>query len=204
MAAPVVAVATVPKAAAPVAPAPPIAVAPVVAPPVVDQAPAAVEPTTKKPDAIVAKADAPASSKDKASKAADAPKADKAVAAKPGGKGDGESLDDLLGAAGDKAGKAAEAPKPEKKSLTSGDIKGAMGPLTKRAQACQGSTGANGSVSIKVIVSSNGKVKSAEATGAFAGTPAGDCVAKVARQASFPAWDGAPTITVTYAYFLAE
>ena len=207
--APVVAVATVPAPAPVAVVAPPpqvaVAVAPEVTPPAaVETAPAPVEAPAKKAEPAIAKSDAPA--KDKPSKAADAPKADKAVAAKTGGKGDGESLDDLLGAAGDKAGaqKAADAPKPEKKSLTSGDIKSAMGPLSKRAQACQGSTGATGSVAIKVVVSSNGKVKSAEATGSFAGSPAGECVAKVARQASFPAWDGAPTITVDYAYFLAE
>lgn len=116
-----------------------------------------------------------------------------------------QSLDDLLRSAGvdPNAPKKTEGPKLDKKGLDAGDIRKAMSARTSKAQACYAKYSVSGSVGVKLQVANDGSVKSAKATGSFAGTPTGDCVADAASGAKFPAWDGNPT-TVEYSYFLSE
>jgi hypothetical protein len=116
-----------------------------------------------------------------------------------------QSLDDLLRSAGvdPNAPKKTEGPKLDKKGLDAGDIRKAMSARTSKAQACYAKYSVSGSVGVKLQVANDGTVKSAKATGSFAGTPTGDCVADAAGGAKFPAWDGNPT-TVEYSYFLSE
>jgi hypothetical protein len=123
---------------------------------------------------------------------------------KPGAKKE-ESLDDLLRGAGvdPDAAKKKEAPKLEKKALDAADIRKGMSALNGKAQACHAKFGVSGSVAVKLTVAPSGEVKTTKVTGSFAGTPTGDCIASVAANAKFPAWDGAPT-TVNYSYFLSE
>lgn len=120
--------------------------------------------------------------------------------------GNGEkSIDDLLGDATPKGpGGGASTPKLEKKGLDGKDIKAGMAPLAGRAQACYDANGVAGHVKIKAVVDPSGKVIKVDATGEFAGTPTGSCVAAAVKAgASFPPWDGAP-MTINYSYTLNE
>ncbi|MEZ4368539.1 MAG: hypothetical protein R2939_20005 [Kofleriaceae bacterium] len=203
-----------PVAAAPVlVPAAPV-VTPVAPPPVAPVA-AAVE----VPAIVADDADEPAPTPVKVARVAEpeikepsvtvvkvAPKAEPKVEApaevKEEPKSGGTTIDDLLKAAGaDKV--TIEEVKPEKKALTSSDIKSVMGGFKSKSQACFEKHGVAGNVGVKLSVDPSGKVRSASATGAFAGTPTGDCVAGVVARASFPAWDGA-VMTVNYTYLLTE
>jgi hypothetical protein len=58
-------------------------------------------------------------------------------------------------------------------------------------------------VKVKLTIDPSGKVTKASATGDFAGTPTGDCVASAVKGASFPAWDGAPQST-TFVVLLSD
>lgn len=123
-----------------------------------------------------------------------------------------KSLDDLIDeAAGGPGGSGAKKPpagdsgKPalDKKELTPQDIRSAMGAVAKRAQACYDKFNQAGTVGVKASVAPSGAITKVTITGAFAGTPTGDCVANVVQNVSFPAWDGAP-MTVNYSYLLSE
>lgn len=123
-----------------------------------------------------------------------------------------KSLDDLIdeaaGGPGGSGGGAKKAPtgdKPvlDKKELTPQDIRSAMGSVAKRAQACYDKFNQAGTVGVKASVTPSGAITKVTITGAFAGTPTGDCVANVVQNVSFPAWDGAP-MTVNYSYLLTE
>ena len=118
--------------------------------------------------------------------------------------GNGEkSIDDLLGDATPKGG-GDSTPKLEKKGLDGKDIKAGMAPLAGKAQACYDANGVAGHVKIKAVVDPSGKVIKVDATGEFAGTPTGSCVAAAVKAgASFPPWDGAP-MTINYSYTLNE
>ena len=79
-----------------------------------------------------------------------------------------------------------------------------MSAVAGAAQACYGANGVAGHVKVKATVAPSGSVTKVDATGEFAGTPTGSCVAAVVKAgASFPAWDGAP-MTVNYSYTLNE
>ncbi len=112
-----------------------------------------------------------------------------------------QSLDDLLREAGvdPNAPKKADKPTLDKKGLTAGDIRTAMSARAGAAKDCFSKDGPSGNVPVKLTVAPDGSVKSAKAGGAFAGTARGECVAKAAAGASFPAWDGA-VMTVNYTY----
>ncbi|HTJ46350.1 MAG TPA: hypothetical protein VL463_29800 [Kofleriaceae bacterium] len=123
-----------------------------------------------------------------------------------------KTLDDLIdeaaGGSGAGSGSAKKTPdesKPalEKKELTSQDIRTAMGSVAKRAQACYDKFNQAGTVGVKASVAPSGSITKVTITGAFAGTPTGDCVQSVVQGVSFPAWDGAP-MTVNYSYLLTE
>jgi hypothetical protein len=115
------------------------------------------------------------------------------------------TVDDLLREAGvdPNAKPKDDGPKLEKKSLNAGDIRKAMSALNGRAQGCYAKHHQSGSVAVRLTVEPSGKVTKSVTTGSFAGTPTGDCVADVAGNASFPAWDG-KVMTVNYSYFLSE
>jgi hypothetical protein len=121
-----------------------------------------------------------------------------------------KSLEALLDEAGGSSPKPAggsatvEAPKgPEKTKLDGRDIKTGMSAVASRAQSCYDQHGVIGHVKVKATVDPSGTVVKADATGEFAGTPTGGCVAAVARTASFPAWTGGP-MTFTYGFTLQE
>ncbi|MCX5741374.1 MAG: hypothetical protein NT062_02615 [Proteobacteria bacterium] len=141
----------------------------------------------------------------------DAPeKADKVEAkvAKPGEPakklnpdGSEPSFDDLLNEAGVSKDKKVEKVKLEKKSLSGDDIKHGMGGIASKAQACY--AGTQGTASVKLTVSNDGKVQKVSVSGTFANTPVGECVANAVRSASFPAWEGGPQ-SFGYSYLLSE
>jgi hypothetical protein len=117
--------------------------------------------------------------------------------AKTGGGGSSE-LDSLLG-----GGKAKEEEKPATKPVddlpakpSKDQVTAAMAPIKAKAQAscAKYSTGV---VQVSMVVTSEGKVKSATPTGVFAGNPAGTCVAMMARSAKFPKFKD-PTYTFIY------
>jgi hypothetical protein len=78
-----------------------------------------------------------------------------------------------------------------------------MGAVQGPAKACYDKYGVAGTVGIKLVVAPTGAISKVQATGAFAGTPTGDCVVDAVQSASFPAWDGAP-MTVQYSFLLSE
>jgi hypothetical protein len=123
--------------------------------------------------------------------------------------GDPKSLDDLIdeaaGGSGAKKPAGGDAVKAtlDKKELTSSDIRTGMSSVSKRAQACFDKFGVSGTVGIKAVVAPSGQITKVAATGAFAGTPTGECVAAAVSNVSFPAWDG-PPMTINYSYLLSE
>lgn len=132
-------------------------------------------------------------------------KPDKGAAA---GAGSGKSLDQLIddaagGPTGGGGAKQPEKPVIEKKELTSNDIRKGMGSATSTAKACFDQFGVAGTVGVRAVVAPSGQVTKVAATGSFAGTPTGSCVAAAVQGVSFPAWDGAP-MTINYSYLLSE
>jgi hypothetical protein len=122
--------------------------------------------------------------------------------------GDPKSLDDLIDEAAGGAGSPTKKPDAakaalDKKELTSSDIRTGMGSVSKRAQACYDKFGVAGTVGVKAVVAPSGAITKVSATGSFAGTPTGDCVASAVSSVSFPAWDG-PPMTINYSYLLTE
>lgn len=110
-----------------------------------------------------------------------------------------DELGDLLGGskkAEEKKPAAAEAPDSVPKQPSKEQVNAAMAPIKAKAQnsCAKYSTGV---VTVSVVVSGDGKVKSATPTGIFANNPAGTCVAMMARSARFPKFKD-PTFTFTY------
>ncbi|MBL8626904.1 MAG: hypothetical protein JNK64_36790 [Myxococcales bacterium] len=134
-------------------------------------------------------------------------------AAGGGGAPTGEkSIEDLLNDASGGSSKpkdsgggggAAEPTGPVKTALEPKEIKAGMSAVAGAAQACYGSHGVAGHVKVKAVVAPSGSVTKVDATGEFAGTPTGSCVAAAVKGASFPSWTGAP-MTVTYSFTLQE
>ncbi|MCB9571017.1 MAG: hypothetical protein H6709_02905 [Kofleriaceae bacterium] len=109
------------------------------------------------------------------------------------------SIEDLLNSPVEKK----KVDKPDKTELTSHELRAGLADAAGAAKACYGKYGIAGTVKVKLTIDPSGKVSKAAATGDFAGTPSGTCVAAALKQASFPAWSGAPMST-TYAVLLAE
>ncbi len=125
-------------------------------------------------------------------------------------KGGHDELDDLLnGASPDKPKKAAPreeaAPSggggdlPDKLDRTA--VQGGMSKVKNKVAACYGQYKVPGLASAQVTIGSSGRVSNVSVTGAFAGTPTGDCVEKAVRSASFPAFKEASQ-TLTYPFIL--
>jgi hypothetical protein len=114
--------------------------------------------------------------------------------------GSASELDNLLGGGSkDKAAEEKPAAKPADdlpKQPSKEQVTSAMAPIKAKAQAscAKYSTGV---VQVSIMVSSDGKVKSATPTGVFANNPAGKCVAMMARSAKFPKFKD-PTYTFIY------
>jgi hypothetical protein len=127
------------------------------------------------------------------------------AAATRGGASLDDVLDDVTGGVPDEPGaarkRAAEAPK--KEGLDRSDVAAAMGAVQDRAKACQEKEDAVGTVQIKFTVDPSGRVAKASATGKYAGTPTGACVAAAVKSAAFPSWDGGP-MTFTFPFLLSQ
>lgn len=133
----------------------------------------------------------------------------------PSGKPGEKSIEDLLNDASGGPAKPKDEPgggggggdsapaKPDKTGLDSKDIKAGMGAVAGKAQACYGQHGVEGHVKVRATVAPSGQVTKVDATGEFAGTPTGACVAAAVKGASFPEWTGA-SMTVTYSFTLQE
>lgn len=144
-----------------------------------------------------------------------APPADKSQgkkptpADKPAATTGDQTIDDLLNAASGGAQKPTEGgggggeAKPEKTALDSKDIKAGMSSVAGKAQSCFDQHGVAGLVKVKATVDPSGKVTKVDATGEFAGTPTGACVAGHVKSASFASWTGAP-MTINYGFTLQE
>jgi predicted Zn finger-like uncharacterized protein len=142
------------------------------------------------------------SSAPKAAKAdsAPAPVADTAptpAPAKPH-KGKGDDLDDLLnGASPDKPSHAAReeraAPSDDNlpDQLGKNDIVGGMKKIGGKVGACFDQFKVPGLAMVAVTIGKSGRVQSASVSGAFSGTPTGDCVSRAVKSATFPQFKGA-------------
>jgi outer membrane biosynthesis protein TonB len=71
-------------------------------------------------------------------------------------------------------------------SPSRGDVKSAMRPIQAKASTC--AKYSKGTVKLKVVVGSNGRVKSSKVVGGSADGTAANCVAMIARTAKFPAF----------------
>lgn len=119
----------------------------------------------------------------------------------------GNSGDDELGAlldgqgGGEKAAPADDAPAlPEK--LSPGDVKTGMAAVKARVQGCYDKYQQAGAVKIKAKIEPDGTVSTAEASGEFAGTDTGTCVANAVKNAKFPKTSG-QGLAITYPFVLA-
>jgi predicted Zn finger-like uncharacterized protein len=117
-------------------------------------------------------------------------------------KGGSDALDDLLGGSlsgpkkGGSSSKKTSSSKPSssssssggggaiKASLDRGDVQKGMGSVAGAVKRC--SQGQHGTVTLQVVIGTTGRVSSANPTGAFAGTPVGNCAARAVRRAKFP------------------
>jgi anti-sigma-K factor RskA len=117
-------------------------------------------------------------------------------------------LDDLLGGAG-----AGAKPKSRSVSGRHSDGKSSGGGMTKltRADVQKGMAnvapavkrcgqGKGGTITMNVVIGKNGRVSTASAVGAYAGTPIGSCAARAVRRARFPA--SSQTVNVKYPFKL--
>jgi hypothetical protein len=92
---------------------------------------------------------------------------------------------------------------PKKTELSGKEIRAGLTAVTGAAKGCYDKYGISGTVKVKVTIEPSGKVSKVSATGEFAGTPTGDCVAAAVRSATFPSWDGAPMST-THVVLLSD
>ncbi|MBK9070440.1 MAG: hypothetical protein IPL79_05490 [Myxococcales bacterium] len=137
-----------------------------------------------------------------------APAAVPAIAPKAATSTGDKSIDDLLSDASSRTGivdreAEAEQRKIERTELSRSDIKKAFGAVSPAASGCYKKHKEAGTVAVRVTVMPSGKVTKVTASGAFAGTPTGDCVVAATQGASFPEWDGSQT-TLSYSFLLGE
>ena len=92
---------------------------------------------------------------------------------------------------------ATDGPQPTHPSRS--DVTRVLGRLSGPIAACGG--GEHGTVTVRMTISGSGRVRSADVSGSFAGTPVGTCVARVVRRARFPAFSS-DTFSVTYPFRL--
>ncbi|MDJ0763535.1 MAG: GYF domain-containing protein [Myxococcota bacterium] len=121
-----------------------------------------------------------------------------------------DELDDLLGGSVSKSSQkkrssSSGSSKPAsggggavKASLDRADVQKGMNGVAGRVKQC--GQGSQGTVTLKVVIGSTGRVISAVATGPFAGTPVGSCAARAVRGARFP--KSQQNLTVRYPFKL--
>lgn len=85
-----------------------------------------------------------------------------------------------------------------KASLSRDDVQRGMSAVAPAVQRC--GQGRGGTITVSVQIAPTGRVTSASATGAFAGTPIGSCAARAIRRAKFPA--SKQNLTVKYPFKL--
>lgn len=133
--------------------------------------------------------------------AREAKAAKKAAAAKPKApKETGEKADDKpaagLGALLDNDVASGKKPVGElPKTPSRADVKSAMQPIQAKASKC--AKYSKGSVKLKIVVGSNGRVQSSSPVGGSADQTAANCVAMIARTARFPKFKD-PTFSINY------
>jgi predicted Zn finger-like uncharacterized protein len=164
----------------------------------------------------VAKNDAPKAAEPAAAAPAAAAAAPAAPAPKKGGKHD--ELDDLLNGASpgdapkakraaarassdDEGGGGAAAAENLPDQLDKGAIVGGMNRIKGRVAGCYDQYKVPGLVNVSTTIAGSGHVSNATVSGSFAGTPTGECVARVVKGASFPRFKGSPQ-TITYPFIL--
>jgi len=76
--------------------------------------------------------------------------------------------------------------------LTRKQVMDVMNSIQGEVHQCSVDTGKKGIVNIRATIVPSGRVRTVRVTGMFAGTPAGDCVAKAVRSAVFPTFVGQP------------
>jgi hypothetical protein len=70
-------------------------------------------------------------------------------------------------------------------ALTPALISQTLKPITEQAQKCGQANGVHGSGKVKLTVAADGSVTSAESSGAFAGTKAGECIEALVKGVTF-------------------
>ena len=98
---------------------------------------------------------------------------------------------------------AAAAAGPRKDKLDHEEIKAGLSPVTAAVQACYDRLKVPGTVFLRLRIGADGRVVSSEATGRFAGSETGACVARAVEAARFATFDG-PTMSVNYSFKLEE
>jgi hypothetical protein len=88
--------------------------------------------------------------------------------------------------------------------LKPSDIQRSMAQIKTPVQECYGRYQVPGMVSITLTIEPSGRVSSAEATGTFAGTPTGECIASVVKGAVFPRFKGSAMTGIDYPFLLAR
>ena len=71
-----------------------------------------------------------------------------------------------------------------KASLSRSDVQNGMSAVAPAVKSC--GQGKGGTITMNITIGKTGRVSSASATGAFAGTPVGNCAARAVRRAKFP------------------
>lgn len=134
----------------------------------------------------------------------DEPKKD--VENKPAGNDLDSLLDHAAGSDGSQQDDADDKPavtekKPAKSKLSRGDVQTGMRSVKARVAACYEQFKVPGTVQVKVTISNTGVVTKATASGKFANTDTGACVARAVTAATFPEFSG-PSMSLTYPFLL--
>jgi hypothetical protein len=85
-----------------------------------------------------------------------------------------------------------------KAKLSRSDVQKGMNSVAGRVKNC--GQGKSGTITLKVVIGSSGRVVSATPTGTFAGTPIGSCAVRAVKSARFP--KSSSSLTVKYPFRL--
>jgi hypothetical protein len=91
--------------------------------------------------------------------------------------------------------------RPDRTSLSGDDIERAMTSVAGQVRACF--AGTRRSAPLRLTVAPSGRIARVTVTGPFAGTPAGTCLERAVRTATFPPWSGAPQ-SFDFSYLLSD
>ena len=87
------------------------------------------------------------------------------------------------------------------RELSKDQILGGLRPVIEEAKACYETHGVAGDAKVKVTIGGDGTVQDVKQTGAFVGTPTGECIDAAIKKATFPKSKKAKT-TVSYPVLL--